>query len=397
MKIMQVRIKPQIKIGLYSCCYLFAYFLYAILEVLKYSRYVSVFPNYFFKVGNYVVLVFLILTVCTLKKIRIKEIVLIITILASGALAAWFSKDGLSLILLLLFVALAKSIEIDKILKVDFWAMMLGWGFVTISCLLGIIENRQYGHQGMVANTVGFNYFSYPTKLLFSSSVIYLIVRNKKTSYIELLLIATINIWAYRIYTTRAYLYAILAYEMWFLITTKLDVLKVKARIWDVIASIGYFLAEIGTLIVFAAYDPQNNNWAKINRFFSNRLAQGKRGLNVYGLTLLGQEVIMSGNAERVYGNVRTEYDFIDSGFLHTSLAYGMIFAIIILLCYTVVFKYSYSKNKRLLYGWIGLFMIMNVFDNHMLSIVVNPTLLLLFPVISELKNQEKFKFILKR
>src|SRR5699024_4578028 len=66
-----------------------------------------------------------------------------------------------------------------------------------------------------------------------------------------------------------------------------------------------------------------------------------------------------------------------DSGYLYTLLAYGILFTLLLLLCYTWIFQYLYRQKEVLLYGWLGLFMFLNIFNNYLLLLEINPLLLL--------------------
>ena len=85
----------------------------------------------------------------------------------------------------------------------------------------------------------------------------------------------------------------------------------------------------------------------------------------------------MYGNAERVYGKVSAASNYIDSGYLYTLLSCGILFTLLLLFCYTLVFQYVYYQREVLLYGWLGLFLFLNIFNNYLLLLEINPLLLL--------------------
>ena len=272
--------------------------------------------------------------------------------------------------------------------------LFLGWLFVTGSSLIGILENRTYARPalGLTAQTYGFNYYAYPTMALFTCSVIYLIHHRQKCSYLRLIAVFLFNYFAAQVYTTRVYLWALTAFELYLILTCKWKFIKLKSRIWDFIARWGYLACFAGTYIVYSNYDKSRPFWAAANAFLSGRLQLGKQGLDNYQLSLFGTEVIMSGNAERVYGKciyrVRLYRQWLS---IHAPSLRNCFQPYHYFMLY-LVFRYLYLKQEILLYGWMGLFMILNIVNNYVLLIEINPMLLFTLTAWKERANIRKKK-----
>lgn len=372
-------LKKNIKISYYEIIYYLAYSIYLMNEILKYSRYSEMLNNNILWIVRLIIITLLICSQSFIYSINIKEIIMMMLLCGVGILAAITNGSNTSLLIIILFIICGSKINFRYLIKINMSVLIIGWSFVTISSVLGIIENRVYIHHfaETVGYTYGFNYYSFPTMIIFTVSIIYLVNRDKNCSLYELIIITIINYIAYTVYSTRIYFVAIIVYELYYLFVCKYNIIRLTGILWRIITSWGYFLCGIGTIYIYYFYDATNITWNQVNRLVSGRLYLGNRGINIYGIRLLGQEIIMHGNAERVYGNVVAESNYIDSGYLYTILAYGVVFTVLILMCYTLIMKYLYKKQDKLLYGWIGLFMIMNIVDNYILKISINPLILL--------------------
>lgn len=366
--------------------YLSALTVYIFSQVLSFSRYVDLLSGAFFLSLKLVILGLLLVSAALQKRLSLREAAADFLLFGIGLFAASNSEKGYALAVILLFIAAGAGLSFRRLLRLTMSMLAAGWLFVTFSCLAGLIENRTYSRPALdlTAQTYGFNYYAYPTMIFFTCSIIYLVLRERKTTWLQLGLVLLANYAAAQVYTTRIYLWAILAFELYFILAYKLKLITLKSRIFGYISRWGYLLSFLAAFFVYQFYQPSKTIWSALNAFLSGRLELGRRALDVYPLTLFGTEVTMSGNAERVYGNVSGESDYIDSGYLYTLLAYGILFTLLIILCYTVTFQYLCRRKEVLLYGWMGLFMFLNIFNNYVLSIEINPLLLLTLTAIRE-------------
>ena len=371
--------KRYLKAGRHETAYLTAFAVYILHQVLSYSLYVSLLPDTLFWFLKLTAAVLLLSALLLQGRLSVQELLTDAFLTGLGILAAIYSRRGFSLLLLLLFLLAAGSLDFWRLLKVNLWTLLGGWLLVTLSCLAGLIENRTYPRPalGVTAQTLGFNYYAYPTMILFTCSVIYLVLKGKKTSWFSLLSVFLLNVLAAQIYTTRIYLWAVAAFEVYLILACKFSLFSLKSRLFLYLARWGHLLCFLGSLALYTFYESSHPLWAALNAALSGRLQLGSQGLSAYGIHLFGTEVIMYGNAERVYGNVTAQSNYIDSGYLYTLLAYGILFTLLLLLCYTWIFQYLYRQKEVLLYGWLGLFMFLNIFNNYLLLLEINPLLLL--------------------
>ena len=122
----------------------------------------------------------------------------------------------------------------------------------------------------------------------------------------------------------------------------------------------------------------QSNDWmAKINDILTNRLALGYQALTQYDPTLFGQYIKM--------GTIKVEggkyYFYIDSGFLYSFMAYGLVFTIAVLVMYSMISRYAAKENQRVLLVWLWAVLIFSLVNNTWLDVGFNP-ILMAFPIL---------------
>lgn len=380
-----------------STIYIFFYALCGFIEVLTYSRYSDIIPQWIFS-GIKISVIFALIIIQfdrnnLQNKISLKKLFLVILIVTSLIFVYINSTIGLNLILIMVFMLSGKDIKYKKLLRASLISLLTGWGFVTLSSLLGIIENRVYTHSfvGTISKTYGFNYYAYPSMLCFTCGLIYLYLR-KKIKLLDIIIVLLINYTASLVYTTRIYFLTMIVFAAWLLLTEITHFIQLNSRVWNFIATAGYSLCYIGNFIFYYLYNPANPIWVIINQFSTGRLKIGNEAISDYKITLFGQKIIMYGNVERVYGNITTGQNYIDSGYLYSVLSYGIIFSLVLIICYTIIFRFLLKSNEKFLFGWMVMFMLLNIPNNYLLSIFINPLLLLFMPALKTINPVNKRK-----
>ena len=175
--------KRFLKISRQETAFCAAFAIYIFLQVLSYSRYVDLLPDSLFLLSRLTVVLLLGAAFFFQGRLPLRELILDLFLTGFGIAAAFTSGQGFSLLLLLLFVLAGGSLDFSRILRLNRNVLLAGWVFVTLSCLAGVIENRTYPRPvlGVIAQTLGFNYYAYPTMILFTCSVIYLVEKAGKS------------------------------------------------------------------------------------------------------------------------------------------------------------------------------------------------------------------------
>lgn len=135
-------------------------------------------------------------------------------------------------------------------------------------------------------------------------------------------------------------------------------------------------------------YNPNNKFMLFLNKILSSRLSLGKTGLDKYGITLLGEDIKMTGLGGS--NKVVTEYFFIDSSYLQIALKYGIIFLVVVCIYYVLFMKNRLENDDILLPTLIVIVGIHGIIAHHFINPAYNVFLLALFANINKIKENEK-------
>ena len=114
-------------------------------------------------------------------------------------------------------------------------------------------------------------------------------------------------------------------------------------------------------------YNSNSKVWMTLNYILSGRLWQCKNAIVEYGFSLFGRyipvevySVLNGGNSDQTY--------FIDSGYLHFAMKYGIFIIILLVALYVLSLWKAYKKKD---YYMIGIYIMLSVFcinDIHLIS-----------------------------
>ena len=111
------------------------------------------------------------------------------------------------------------------------------------------------------------------------------------------------------------------------------------------------------SIILPLIYNSDNSIWQLINIKLTNtRLALSNLALKKYKLSLFGQMIY-------TYNNSEEGYFYIDSGYLHYILVYGMLAISLLLFLYCCIYRYSVYKKDWILVIWIILMFLYNLMN----------------------------------
>ena len=125
---------------------------------------------------------------------RILLMIFIVSLISS------ICANNLSLLVYVMFIITAEK-DFDKLVKTVFFGQLIGLiGLISFS-LIGILPDYTYEHMGMLAHSYGFYYYaSIPYYLLFLS-LMYIYIRKNKLRIMEILVLFTIQMISYQIFT----------------------------------------------------------------------------------------------------------------------------------------------------------------------------------------------------
>lgn len=327
------------------------------------------------------VLGFLFMKWVLTEKYTLKKIIWILMILASSAVVAYSGKY-ISLFLFICLMVSASGVPFEKIVKlleINVWFWMVA---IILLCKAGMLQDYTYYHTigiGGIAHSWGFKYYSWLGYTSMALTMMW-IYRHKKIKLWHCIVIMALNYAFYKVHTTNLSLVLTAGFVFACYCTEGLQIIKLKSRFWGVVAAItpiGLYVATWSLVIMY-----------KVGKIFIsmpilktivNRMRYSSQALDLYGLHLFGTHVTQIGNVDIYYKNVsKTGAIYIDSGFIYSTIAYGLIFTVLLLVIYTWLGIYLYKTNNRILFIWFMVMMGACCVNNFMCDIINNPILMIL-------------------
>lgn len=350
--------------------------------------------EYFYTNLRILLFVVILLRAACGKRYQWQEV--IVCALAGIVLLVSWKHNGyeeLSNILLLLLGA--KDISYKKIIKVYFYvaSMLL---IVTIgAALTGQITNYIIHQQGRGAR-IAFGCV-YPTD--FSAHVFYIILawcylRKEKLLYIEIGAIVLSGILVYVFCNARLNTICILLLAG-VMLYNKLSYQRAvkKNQGQELNSLISMLMAMSTTICAFfmiamtMLFTSDSKIMLLFDKLLNNRLRMGKKGIDLYGFSVWGQNIYMIGNGSRTTEPLN--YFFIDSSYLYSVLQYGILTLGILLLLFLIVGMKARQEKNWVLLILIALMSLQCVVEHHMTDIAYNPFLWAAFANISESREAD--------
>lgn len=243
----------------------------------------------------------------------------------------------------------ARTIDLRKIFAVTLGievAMMLIT--ITAACS-GQIENELWALEGnqRFRYALGYTYCTYPSHILFFTTMLYICVRQR-ISLVEAVCLSALNYGMYRLTDTRTDL--LLAIPMiWIACLWCRRKGTVKKNVMSSICiqysfMIAYFVSLFGQYF----YQEENRIFGKLNQILNGRLHFGFEAIHKYGIDLFGEYVkwVGQGTLKSKPGSV---YDYVDNSFLQLTINYGVIFMVLLMILFSIAAGWAMQKGNRAL------------------------------------------------
>lgn len=290
-----------------------------------------------------------------------------------------------------LFIMLCAGAEKEDIFRTSF--LCVGAAVVTIFllCRIGVITDYIYYGTGSDAqrnaHCYGFTYYSKMPFILFYCLLVYLCLRREKMNLIEYAGILLLNWFIYRQTTLRLTYYLTIFVVAAALLLRWWRRLNLNRKPVLFLAGIGFSAGTLVTYFIMRLYDSSNAFWNRLPGTIYSRIRLMSEGYHIYGVRLLGSYIKMAGNS--ALGNPET-YFYIDSGFAYSLLGYGLIFTVVVVILYTVLFRYSCYVNDKYLFIYIVAVLIFTMINNTWVTLNYNPVLLFSLPALEYLQAHRK-------
>ncbi len=355
--------------------YLFFLALFIVQEFLEYSMFpidwkapfgsLVILNNLYlwlFESPQYILSVIVIARIFLLKKFDWKYL------LASAGVFlcvryAWLTNRNVNILFFALLIIGAKEISFKRIVKVHLCTLGILLAITISASMIGIVDQVSYVIAGR-RTRYAFG-MTYPTN--FATYIFYLILyywycRREKILYREIAIIAAIGVSLLLLCDARCTFICVLL--------TVIAMCYCKSR-WktDMISALLALstpLAAVFWMGLTLLFDSQNNYFQKIDDLVSSRLTCGKKGADIYGFHLWGQEISMNGNGE---GILSKKYFFLDSSYMQFGIIYGIVILGFILLAFLLIGYQARKDGEWVLLCMLALVSIHSMIEHHMLEI----------------------------
>lgn len=308
------------------------------------------------------------------ESIIYSTLILIVAGLISYITSGWYVIMVLAILLINM-----KNINIRKLIIIWIIEISILMLFIAISYKLGVIGETVISWDrdtGIDRYTLGYNYTTFSSNYFFHLTIFYLYIKGNLIKYLELGVLALLNIYLYNLTNTKAaVIYSVLAIILVILIK-KFNFSKGVSYINKFSMFVGAFVA--GLLTYLYKYD--SAIISEINVILSGRLYYGYKGIEEYGITLFGQKITW---ITEVILDSELQYNYIDSSYLNIMFNYGIIMLLFVMLGYYVLGKRNISND--IYYSILILIITLHsMFDPQLIEIMYNPSILLLGYVITK-------------
>ncbi len=290
----------------------------------------------------------------------------IISLMVCGAYVALVIYIGVSFYMILattvLFVYEARDISFRKLAAYSAWLCFIFLAITIISSQVGIITDYIREETSRAPrHFLGFRYALYPATIIMNITMLTVYVRKKSILWLELLILAGINLWIFKMTGARlSFLISIfiLAAAAFLKLKPTFFVRTVKIR---KMMSAAFIVCALASLIISVRYNPEQSWQKSANSMLSDRLALQNIAMEQYGFSIFGQDIHENGYGLKADGSENEqleeqEYFYIDNFYILCYTKYGIVFFVVMLIFMTSL-AYGCAKYDK--FGYLSVIMCM--------------------------------------
>lgn len=312
--------------------------------------------------------------------------VLLFTAVSYAVLLSYISCGDVALISSLIIILLVMNQDFDKIVKATLLVQVVSFVVVSGLAMLGVLDDRISMHPmdfGFASLTVpvhylGFIYYATPCELMMGIVMAWAYLRKESAGWWEGIAWLGILCMQIAFCFARASTLLTAVFILLFWIVYRLKWLPLKSKFAGFISGFGFVVCAAVSVIIPICFRTFGS-FASLNSIVHGRINLSAKALTEYSIRLFGQysPIDVSG----------PNYFYIDSDYVLSLVVYGIICTVLILIMYSLVFRYAYRSGNRLLYIWMALMMIMSMTNNTLLIIYYNPLIFCLPEAIRYFRN----------
>lgn len=324
------------------------------------------------------------------SKILFSGIFLAIAFIVKGHGDGWLS------LVMFVFLLASASINFNYILSafLGFSGLVMMGSFFLSSRGVNILRNFisvRAGH-GAIRYSLGFNWVTNPAQLAFFFVAAYVVLRNKKTTYWEMLLLELVSGYIY-FYTDTINPFLLTTVLLAYMAFERFRAFKpLFLRVQFFKSVLSYPFALAAALMFMGAMLPQGRVFQLLNRVFNRRFWLSYNGLVEYGIHPFGQRIVFRNQSEQ--GGFLAGYNYVDSSYIQYTLLYGIFFMLLIIVALSLVTRNVVSENNELLAVVLAILAIHAMFDPQLLWLWYSPFAMLIgIKCFNPRQERQRFKW----
>lgn len=324
------------------------------------------------------------------SKILFSGIFLAIAFIVKGHGDGWLS------LVMFVFLLASASINFNYILSafLGFSGLVMMGSFFLSSRGVNILRNFisvRAGH-GAIRYSLGFNWVTNPAQLAFFFVAAYVVLRNKKTTYWEMLLLELVSGYIY-FYTDTINPFLLTTVLLAYMAFERFRAFKpLFLRVQFFKSVLSYPFALAAALMFMGAMLPQGRVFQLLNRVFNRRFWLSYNGLVEYGIHPFGQRIVFRNQSEQ--GGFLAGYNYVDSSYIQYTLLYGIFFMLLIIIALSLVTRNVVSENNELLAVVLAILAIHAMFDPQLLWLWYSPFAMLIgIKCFNPRQERQRFKW----
>ena len=322
------------------------------------------------------VIVSIIIRQHTIKNLSLRLVIILVFCIASVV-----SKKPEMMVYATLICG-ADSTSFQRICRYCIYTCTIFVIMTMILNLFGIIPDVGSWYRfGVHIRSFGFGYYSVVPFTFLHMVLIYLYLqyeKQRKVSWLEILVIALLNYLLYSVTTLRLTYYLVYLALFMYIILIKFEWFNLKNKLLNFLTILIFPSMFAFSIWIHYSFTYSDYTLFQLNSLLSNRLALGYEAFQRYSINLLGNYIEVN-NSE-----IASEYFYVDCGFLFSLLGYGLLATVLLLIINIYLHNYSARTNNKMMFIWLTIVAVCNTTNDTWIYLQSNPIVLMLPMILKE-------------
>ncbi len=331
----------------------------------------------------FLLVVLYVVNMLILKSYEIKNKLILDIVIFTAFLAVSFVHYDCAVIGA--FIICSDFTSIKRIAVFSAIGITFGTVCVIVASKTGWTSDYMVPRMGRNAHYFGFFHYAIWARQLLFAGISYLYIRAKKTTLIELIVLAVLSYVIFYYSTQRLTFVCCILLLIVLAVFTKYEVIRIDNKFISSLSIIAFPVGLIGSMGVSYFYSPDNTLLVMLDKFLNTRVSLGHHAFEIFDINLFGQ----------IVHHVTDYYFYLDNGYLYLLFSYGIVLTLITLAILSYMYWRSCKTNNTALFTWLTVVLVYLLVDNTSMDLTCTAVVLLAFPImlkehIAEIKKDIK-------